>query len=470
MRLPVPFAGGSTPAQSVVIDNQEAINWYPSKEDPGAKAPVTMKPTPGLKYLFDAGLGPARSNGIEFMEKLYFISNNKLVEINADMTAGTEVGTLNTSEGRCSMAASPTELLIVDGTDGYLWDGTTFSVISDPDFPAATHVTWLDFYFIANDAGTGQFYISNLNDGSAWDALDFATAESSPDDLLAVYATLNELWLFGEKTTEVYYNSGNVDFPFEQIPHGVMNIGIQAPHSIAENEAGELTWLSASRQGGYDVVAAKLGGFRVLNDAANGWYLSDISTSSDAYAWIYTQAAHTFYVLTLPTEDATMVYDYREQFWHRRRAYGKGRHRAAGHAFFNGKHIVGDYLLSSFYELDLETYDDNGAVIERIRRGQIVHKDRLNLFLSRMEIEFEPGVGLVSGQGSDPQAMLRYTRNGKIWSSELWRSIGKIGEYDARCVWGPLGDGRQFQFEIKITDPVKPILVGAYIDLEVGTS
>lgn len=480
MRIPIPFNGGTTESQSVVINNQKAVNYYPAQESPGAKSPVTLRPTPGLKKLFSASLGPGRSNGIVFQNKMYFVSHDKLIESTSDLSSGTEIGTLNTIGGRVVMAASPTELILVDGEYGYHWDGTTFSVISDPDFPTATHIAWLDFYFIANDVGTGQFYKSGLNDGLSWNPLDFATAESQPDKLLAVYTTNNELWLLGEYTTEVYYNSGNPDFPFEQIPHGVLDIGIQAPYSIAQNQSGELVWLASSKHGANDVVKARVGGFQIISDADTGWVLEGLQTngnlnicqsifgSSDAYAWIYTQAAHTFYVITFPKNDITKVYDFRENFWHDRKSYQLGRHRASGYVFFNRKHVIFDYDNASVYHWCLETRDDDGAPIERIRRGMIVHKDRKDIFVSRFELEFEPGQGLVNGQGDNPQVMLRYTRNGSIWSHELWRPIGKIGEYNARSVWDSLGSGRQLQFESVITDPVKPILVGAYIDIEEG--
>ena len=464
-RIEIPFNGGTTESESVVISNQRSVNWYPTAEGLGAKTKLSLRPTPGMKKLFNAGLGPVRSKGIKFNGKAYFISNNKLIEIDSGITSGTEVGTLNTSSGRCVMAASPTELLIVDGTDGYRWDGGTFSTISDPDFPAATHIAWLDFYFIANNSGSGKFNISNLNDGTAWDALDFATVESSPDDILAIHTTLNEIWFFGDDTVEVYYNSGNNLFAFDPIPHGILAFGIGAAFSVAENEAGEVTWLASTN----DVVKARVGSFTIVSDTDMGWNIDSQAKTDDAYAWTYTQAAHTFYVLTLPTADKTLVYDMRENFWHDRKGFEIGRHRASGHIYFNGKHVVGDYANSKFYELDLDTRTDDGTTIERIRRGVIISKDRINLECSRFEIAFEPGVGTVTGQGVDPQAMLKYTYNGFEWSSEIWRPIGKIGEYNNRTVWDGLGSGEQLQFEVKVTDPVKAVLVGAYADLHLGT-
>jgi len=409
-RIPLPFAGGSIISDSTVINNQYSLNWYPSTGAPGAKNQLSMKPTPGLKDLgFSAGIGPVRTpHGIEFLGKLYFVSHNELIEIDAAFSGGTAVGgdTLNTTSGFVDMAASPTELLIVDGADGWIFDGTTLTIISDLDFPAANTCTWLDFYFIVDVNGTGQFQTSNLNDGTAWEALDFATAESVSDNIKRVYATTDSLYLIGEKSTEVYWNSGNADFSFEQRSNGVLRVGTDSPWSLAENEAGELVFIARTERGEGDVVKLRGTSFSYISDADTASRIEAVGDTSGATGWIYTQAGHTFYVLNLGTNNITICYDFRENFWHDRQTYDKVRHIAGAHAFFEGKHVVADYQSSNYYEYDLDTYDDNGATIIRTRRGSFIYKDGLNITVNRLDIEFEAGVGLVTGQGSDPKAML----------------------------------------------------------------
>jgi hypothetical protein len=76
-------------------------------------------------------------------------------------------------------------------------------------------------------------------------------------------------------------------------------------------------------------------------------------------------------------------------------------------------------------------------------------------------VVFEPGVGLATGQGADPQAMLRWSNDGgATWSNENWRSIGKGGEYRARAIWRSLGRARDRVYELTVTDPVKRVIVG----------
>ena len=472
MRTPVPFAGGSIISDSLSINNQLAQNWFPVSGGKGAKSQISMKPTPGLKSLgWSAGVGPVRTpQGIVFQDKCYFVSRDALIEIDSGFTAGVAVGgsTLNSSSGFVDMAASPTELLIVDGTDGYIFDGTNLTQIADPDFPAATTCTWLDFRFIVNVSGTGQFQISALNDGTDWDALDFATAESVPDDIMRVWATTDTLYLIGETSTELYFNSGNVDFTFDQRSNGVIAIGTKAPFSLAENEAGELVFVTNTERGQNDVAKLRGASFSYITDADTARRLDDYGDLSGASAWIYSQGGHNFYVLNVKNDEGTICYDFREGYWHDRKTYNLSRHQAGAHAFFNSKHVVADYNSSAFYEYDQNTYDDNGEPIVRTRRGLIVHEKGLNVFVSRFECEFEPGVGLVLGQGVDPQAMLRYSRNGKTWSNDLFRDMGKLGEYDQRVAWDALGYGKQFVFEVSVSDPVPAVLVAAYMDVDIG--
>jgi len=536
-RIPIPFAGGSIISDSLAINNQYSQNWYPVTGSPGAKSQLSLKPTPGLKSLgFNAGVGPVRTpHGIEFLGKLYFVSRNELIEIDSLFSAGTVVGgdTLNTEAGFVDMAASPTELLIVDGTDGWIFDdgyklnttpwaattayslgakrqsttpdgtfyfevttaGTSASSepfwptivegtvvdgtvtwtarrsltqITDLDFPAANTCTWLDFYFIVDVNGTGQFQKSNLNDGTAWEALDFATAESVSDNIERVYATTDSLYLIGQKSTEVYWNSGNADFNFEQRSNGVVKVGTDSPWSVSESEAGELVFIARTERGQGDVVKLRGISFSYITDADMSARIQKESDLSNATGWIYSQDGHTFYVLNLTKNNTTICYDFRENFWHDRITFGIDRHAGGAYAYYKGKHVVADHDSSGFYEYDTETYTDNGTNIVRRRRGSVVHKDGLNITVNRLDIEFEAGVGLVTGRGSDPQVAMRYTRNGRIWSSVIKRSIGKIGEYNNRAVWDALGNGRQLTYEITTSDPVKSVMIGAYADIEVG--
>jgi hypothetical protein len=205
--------------------------------------------------------------------------------------------------------------------------------------------------------------------------------------------------------------------------------------------------------------------------------LAQYATVSDARSWSYTLDGHIFYVITFPTEDVTWVYDITTGFWHEWQSYSTAletvpyaRHRGNCACWFNGKTIVGDYENGKLYELDMATYTDNLEYIRRVRAAQTINRSRYNVIHDALEIEFEAGVGLITGQGSDPQAMLDWSDDGgHTWSSESWASIGTtvggIGEYTKRAIWRRLGISRNRIYRLTMTDPVKFVVIAAYLDV-----
>jgi hypothetical protein len=143
------------------------------------------------------------------------------------------------------------------------------------------------------------------------------------------------------------------------------------------------------------------------------------------------------------------------------------RHRgntSSGCVLFNGGQYVGDYNNGKIYELDMNTYTDDGSAIKRIRRTQIVNKECVNIIHDRIEVDFEHGVGL-SG-GSDPQATLKWSDDeGGTWSDGVSVSIGAYQQYGARATWRRLGMSRHRIYELTIEEPVKVVITGAYADL-----
>ncbi len=403
-----------------------------------------------------------RGNGIDQHKgNGYFISGAELIRIDAGYNP-TSLGNLDTTIGRIGMAEIGDQVMIVDGPNGYIYDGTTFAKISDADFPGGTHVADIDGYFVVNKPDSDQFHISALRDGKTWAAADFARKERHSDYIEALIVDHRELWLLGEHTTEIWYNTGNTDFPFEPVSNGFIEWGIAAPHSLQKMDNG-IVWLGQTHRGSGYVVRTRGYTPQVISTPWLEYEFNTYSTIKDAEAYVYQQAGHEFYVLTFPLANKTWVYDARINAWHERGTYLVGRHRSSGFLFFNEKNIVGDYNSGNLYELDLDTYTDNSVTIERIRTSPPIHQDRKWLFHHSLEIDFESGVGLTTGQGSDPQVMLRWSDDGgHTWSNEHWRSMGKKGEYFWRAVWRQMGRSLNRIYETKITDPVKIAMVDAY--------
>lgn len=466
-RLQIPFTGGEFESRAPNVNAQRTVNLYPEITQAGGKNKVVLFSTPGLNKQTTAGVGPIRSNMVKFGDELYLVTKDEWYAIDASNST-TDVGTLNTESGRCVQAAGRDYIMVVDGTNGYTYDGTTFAQIGDADFPdGATHVTYLDGYFIVNKPDSDQWFISANEDPTDWAALDFASASSRPDDVLAHQAYDGDLYMIGEQTTEIYDNTGNADFPFERYPNGILEYGIEAPYSLTTSRAG-LFWLGRTDEGGIQVLQATGLSVKVVSNPSLDFQIESLLKTDDAIGWVYHQSGHTFYWLTFPVAGRSFVLDIGNGLWHERQYGASGRHRANGHGYLNGVHYVGDYESGNIYKLDLEKYTDNGEWIHRIRRAPVVHKDRRRILIHSIEVEFEAGVGVTTGQGSDPQAMLRLSFDGAhTFTNDVWRPIGKKGEYNARAVWRKLGRGRDFITEMTVTDPMPVTMLAAYADVSV---
>ena len=200
---------------------------------------------------------------------------------------------------------------------------------------------------------------------------------------------------------------------------------------------------------------------------------------TDALGWGEQHEGHLWYVLTFPSANATWVYDLTTNLWHERAyltpATGElGRHRANAHTFAFGKHLVGDYADGRLYELDEQTYTDDGDALKWLRRCPYVAAPNLPyVFFHWLQLDMETGVGLdgAAGPGQDPPVLLRWSDDSAhTWGTEHWTSAGRIGQFQQRAMWRRLGRSRARVFEVSGTAPCKRTLLGAHLETEVATA
>jgi len=311
-----------------------------------------------------------------------------------------------------------------------------------------------------------------VSDGLSWDALDDSRAWVKTSNIKRIYAHDQLLWIFKKDGSEVFYNSGSpgdTQPTFQRMSGGAVNIGLFAEWSPASIK-DRLFWLASDKT----VQMAVGQSLRTVSTPQLSYKIEAMATSSDAVGYCYTEEGHDFYVLSFPLEDVTYVYDASTEEWHERQSYdddkgADGRHRSNCYAYFRDQHIVGDFANSKLYSLDTAIYTDNGNRIIRQRITQNVNQDNLMLFFGRFEVHFEGGVGLTSGQGSSPKAMLRTSKDGgHSWSGVLTAPMGSKGGYDTRSYWTRLGSGRDFSVWLTISDPVKPVVIGSYLEYDQG--
>jgi hypothetical protein len=356
-----------------------------------------------------------------------------------------------------------------------------FSEIPSTDgaFTGGSSVDVVDNYFVYNRPGTQQYASSDLLSPITY-GLAFASKFTGPDDLVSLIVDHGQIYLLGEKTSEVWADVGTFPFPFQRIPGASSQHGIAAEFSMARF-ANSFAYVSRNDRG--QAVIVQMNGYfpqRISTHAVENTLVNqDIS---DAVAYTYQLEGHECYVVTFPSLELTWVYDGSTQMWHKwlwcDNQNNYKRHRSNCSAFFQGSVLVGDYENGQIYRLDPNNYTDNGQHIRRMRRCPHLVADFQRQYFDELQIQFQPGVGLQGIEtfplgdndiGINPQAMLRWSNDGgSTWSNEHWAGIGKVGKYQNRIIWRRLGQARDRIYEVVVTDPVKAVIVSANLKASVG--
>lgn len=327
--------------------------------------------------------------------------------------------------------------------------------------------TLIDGYGVVTIPNSRQFKISKLNDFTSWDGLDFAVKEGYPDQLVAVLADHEELWLFGLETTEVWSNTGAALFPFERIPGAFIHKGCIAPFS-PQRLAGGVAWLGGDSQG--QIIAYRAQGFmpsRISTHAVETQW-GAYATVADAWSYTYVDRGHEFWVINFPTADATWVYDATSGQWHERTHLVAGvphRQLQANHTYVFGKHLCGDYASGAIWEMNSNFSDENGSSMQRIRAAAHFSTEQLWQFFSRFQLDMEVGQST-----SAPSVSLDWSDDGGHTYNTPRTITPSNASYAARVIFRRLGKSRDRVFRVTITGTAKIALIQAMVDVEAGSS
>lgn len=478
MRFPG-FIGPSYTLQSVNVDCQRTLNLYPEVNELGTGKDhevAALRGTPGLRSLLTLSGSPVRALYTASNGQLFAVGGSRFYKISSEWEA-TDLGGLSTSSGPVSIADDGKWVVLVDGFAGYYMDltATSLTTSSDPNFLVADQVTFLNGYFIFNRSGYQTFFfIGPDTTDMVFDALDVESAEGSPDNLVGLISDHQNLYLFGNQSTEVFYNTGDANTPFSRTQGAFIEVGCAAAFSVAKLQSF-IYWLGQDESGRGIIYRAQGYQPQRISTHAIETVIAGLGDVSAARAWTYQQGGHAFYCLNLPGASTTWVYDASTQLWHERAYLASAqisRHRADCHAFAYQENVVGDYETGKIYALDSSTATDNGSSILRERTALHMSQDQHRLFHSSFQLDIESGVGTTgTGQGVNPKAILQWSDDGgHSWSNERWADIGKLGVRNTRVIWRRLGSSRDRVYRVRISDPVKVTLIGADVQTDEGVA
>jgi len=426
------------------------INAYVENAGRDGKTPFPIFATDGLKQFADESTAIGTRGLIAASDAaLYWVAARQLFKVDGAGTVTSLGGIADDGKvvmARNAKAPNAQVAIVTNGGLRFIIENDIIQPITDTDLPPPNSVDYVAGYFVFS-IPDGRFFWTAIEEGTDIDALDFATAEADPDGLKRVKVNRQQLYLLGNRTTEVWAPTGNADNAFQRIGGTVIDKGCIATHSVT-NLDNSIIWVGDDgivwQDRSYSPVKISNGGVdRAIQDEAN---------PEDLSAFSYSAGGHEFYVLN--GTNFTKIFDASTGLWHDRKSSGIDRWRAECHAVFQSKNIVGDTGTGTkLGEIDKDTFDEYGDDIVWEIKGPILHEFPNRVHMDSLYADVIPGVGLNSTDvhENDPQFMMRFSDNGgKTFGNELTRDMGEIGEYNTELTFRRLGqfgrNGRIMQF------------------------
>jgi len=465
------FLGGQHKGFSSKQNAQETVNMF-LEVDPSEENKLTLYRVDGKKTFIELPTQPVYGMA-EFRGILYVVSGDYIYRVYQDLSY-VVIGFADLWFDTTIAANNAGQVCFNSGykNKAYFLETSTFTLskINTPAFYGSHRVDYLDGYGVFVRPNSQQFYISGLNNFSTFDALDFASDEADPDNLVSFIVDHQELILFGERTSTVWFNSGAADFPLARREGATMEVGCAAALSVAKLD-NTVYFLGRSSHGTGLVYKLNQYSPEIISNRGLEYLINSLSRVDDAFAYTYQKNGHSFYVLTFPTDNKTLVYDASIQdpdmAWSVRETYGLGRDRASCYAFAFGKHLVGDFVSGVLYELDEDTHTDGGLPIAWSRTSAHIISDYKRVKHKEVVLNFEQGVGL--NGNADPLVYLTYSDDGgHSFITPREASLGVIGQRKNRTMWARLGNSRDRVYRVFGSAPVKTVLVSGFVELEVG--
>ena len=465
------FLGGQHKGFSPNQNSQETINMV-LEVDPSEDNKLTLYRVDGKTAFLTLPTTPIYAMA-EFRGILYVVAGAYLYKVLNDYSY-TTIGTVDLQFDTTIAANNVGQVCFNSGVTNkafvYNTNTSVLAQITDPAFYGSPRVDYLDGYGVFVRPNTQEFYVSAYNDFLTFDGLEFNSNGSDPDNLVTGIVDHRELVLFGRKTTSFWFAVEGTTFSLDRRQGADMEVGCAADLSVAKID-NTVFFLGSNAYGSGLVYKLNQYSPQIISNRGIEYLINSLTRIDDAFAYTYQKNGHSFYVLTFPTDNKTLVYDAsigdNDLAWSVRETYGLGRDRASCYAFAFGKHLVGDFVSGVLYELDENTHTDAGLPIVWSRTCAHIISDFKRIKHKEVVLNFETGVGLENGD--DPLVYLTYSDDGgHSYITPREASLGVIGQRKNRVMWARLGNSRDRVYKVFGSEPVKTVLMGGYIDVEAG--
>jgi hypothetical protein len=464
----LPLFGEGLYAGNPTVTRERRLNCYYQVRKDNDRTAVAVLGTPGMKLQMvipSMLMSPARGI-LANRTQLFVVALNQFFSLQTPAVAGGTAtvlasGNINSSSGSVSMAQNPTQVCLVDGANG------AFVQITSAGFPnGATTVTFCNGFFICEMPGTNQFFVSNYNDGSIWNALSFAAASQYTDGIICTDQLGGLLIPFSSTHLEFWQNAGQTTEPFTYIQGTATEYGLAATFSRV-HLADSLCFLTQTKEGGLQFGKISQYQVKVISTPDIDKIVQSLSVTADCVGLAYQVGEAKFAQFTFPTAGRSFLYNAANDMWSESQSgitsgYA-ARHIGQYAAVYNGQSLLSDYNGPNLYRADVGTFTDNGNTIVR----EVITRCALNnqnvFRSSQIYMDMEVGVGVSSGQGVNPVVAMSIARDSRDFGPEQIISLGATGQYSKRVVRRRNGRGRFLHMRLRMTDPVKFVISGGAV-------
>jgi hypothetical protein len=382
-----------------------------------------------------------------------------------DLTSGTGLGTVGGTD-LVRVAVSRTQVVLVASGAAYLMDATTngaFAPMTNTVLPPVLDVAYLGDRFIYALIGSDTFYWSEIDDAATIDGLSFATAEASPDPIVALAVLAGQLVIFGTASVETWQVGTDAAAPFTPAIGQGYQRGCASRDAVAFLD-NALFWIGENR-----VVYRTQDVPQRVSSSSIEDKLRQCSDIAACTGFAATFEGHEFYVLNVPGV-GTYAYDasrigtqagaYGDSFsrgeWGEWTSFGRPRFRGQCALALNGAVLVGDDRTNDVWTMEVGVYRDGLDPLVRTASAFIKVEEGTPR-CDNLVLHCVTGVGTAVDPGSAPVTEMRYSDDqGRTFGPWRPASSGAMGRYSQRVTWRRLGQMRApgRLVEVRVGDPV----------------
>ena len=461
--IPFNIVGGTHESRSRPVSVQSTTNMYLQLNEYSDQK-TSLQSWYGQKLVSE--VAETNERGVHIMnEIMYRVVSDSLYSVD-NVGKHTKLGVI-TGNSRVIIDDDGDNLVIVsDKVYVYTASAEELKINDNANLTNVLSVTFINSQFIYTTPNLS--FMSQPNLPFKVSGLDGIGAESSPDKLVRDYAFNQTIYRFGVRTTEPWYNSGTGQPPIERLEGQQFSVGVGAIHSLAHTDKA-LYWL------GDDKAIYRVSGnqYDRISDDSLSNSIESMTKINDALGYTVTLQGQDFYIITFPSENVTYMINEKlgKQGWSKLSSGNYDNAYSATNSIqaYNKTYVVnGGKLLT----LERDTYtQDTDIALRKRTSSQFKAKDfNLNsdsMVMSRLTLDVEQGIGLISGQGETPRLMVEVSiDSGRSFPHVSWMELGKLGENTLRTEVDLMARGQSFIFRLSMSDPVPLTIKGAYLKVK----